>query len=97
MENSDHGSFAEDEETFSVKLIKTKLKERYKKKHFFSEKPGKSTKVCLKDVGSNIISDQKYRERKQHMQEGKRRVIAAAASLIRSEVRNVKHTLDVYP
>ena len=51
----------------------------------------------MKDAASNVISDQWYKERKQDIEEEKRRIIAAAASLIRSEVRKAKYPLDVYP
>lgn len=82
---------------YSRKWFKSKLKDHYKESIFFSEQTGKSDIVCFNDTASSVISDNWYKERKQNVEEEKRRIIEAAANLIRCEVRSTRYSTDKYP
>lgn len=84
-------------EIYTRKWFRTKLEERYGDTIFFSDEAGKSPVVCFKDMASSILSDNWYKERKTNISEEKRRIIHAAASLIKSEARSTNYSADQYP
>ena len=85
------------DKVYSIKWFRMKLKEKYKETIFFTGHPGKPSLVCFKDSARDIISEKWFKERKQNIDEDKRRIIDAAARLIKSEIRSITFPTDVYP
>ena len=63
---------------------------------FFTNLPGSSNTVCLKDTTSEIINEKWYEDRKENLYEEKSRIISAAAKLTKNEVRCTKLNIDFH-
>ena len=50
--------------------------------------------MCFQNMANNIINKKWYEERTNNMVE---RIVTAAAKLIKSQIRETRYNLDVYP
>ena len=82
----------EQEASYSEKILKQKLKDRYKEHIYFAELSGKPNVVCFRDMASYIIC-----EMKKKAEETKEDIIAAAAKIVKAELRELNKTMDEYP
>ena len=71
--------------------------EKYKGHIFLSQVCGRNNVVCFKNMASRIISDEWYEDRRTSIEEESRRVLVAAAKLIKAEIKGVKYGTDTYP
>lgn len=69
-------------------MLKKLLKDHYNSNIFFTEEPGKESIICFKNMADFIIN-QKYKEKKEDIEEAKR-ILSAAANLIKAEIRENK-------
>ena len=81
---------------YSVQTLKRKLIERYGDHIFFGEVQGRRD-VCLKDMASFIINSKWHTDRKEDVAEESERIIATAAKLIRSQIREHNYSKEFYP
>ena len=77
---------------YSERRLKQKLKDHFKEHIYFTEFPGKADVICFRDRASHII----YKLKNKPV-ETKEDVIIAAAKIIRSELRELRKTIDEYP
>ena len=78
-------------EIYSKKWLNTKLKEHYGESIYFTDHAGRSSVVSFKDMTSSILSDKWYRDRKEDVVEESKRVLTAAANLLKNETRCFQH------
>ena len=86
-----------EEEVYSERHFKDKLIERYMDHLTIATVAGKSNVVCFKDMASLIINDKWYRDRESNIEEESRRIIVAAAKLVRNQLREQVFDTDSYP
>ena len=84
------------EDIYSLKRMKQKLEDHNGETFFFTNLPGSSNTVCLKDTTSEIINDKWYEDRKENLYEEKSCIISAAAKLTKNEVRCTKLNIDFH-
>ena len=63
----------------------------------FSDEEGKSNLVYLRDMANKILSDSWYKSRNSNISEEKRRIIMAAASLLRDDIQSATFDSEYYP
>ena len=78
------------------KYLKKLLKDKYSHHIFFSERPGQDTLIYFHDMANFIIND-KFKEKKQEVDDEARRIIEAAANLITAEIRDMQYDTTHYP
>ena len=83
----------DNDEAYDSRYLKMLLKDHYIS---FSEQLGRETLIYVLDMASFIINN-KFRERKDDIQEESRRIIEAAANLIRAEIREKQYDSSSYP
>ena len=67
--------------TYSVKWLKKRLQEQYKKHIFSTDISGKRNTVWLKDVANEIMNDEWYADRSANLANERTRIVTAAAKL----------------
>ena len=82
----------EDSPCYSVKSMKRKLSEYYGEHIFFGELPGRPNLVCFKDMASFIL--EKF---KKTTEQTPNDIIAAAAKIIKSNIREISSDKSEYP
>ena len=80
----------------SRKWMKKRLEEKYQDNILFSS-DGYRDIIILKDMAQCIINEKWYDERKKDVVEEKKRIITAAAKLIKAEIREMSCDTTVYP
>lgn len=84
-------------EVYCRQSLEDKLMEKYEGHIFLSQVCGRNNVVCFKNMASRIISDKWYEGRRTSIEEESRRVVVAAAKLIKAEIKGVKYGTDTYP
>ena len=74
------------ERVYDVRYLKKMLKVHYQEHIFFTDEPDKDSIICFKNMADFIIN-QKYKEKKGNIKDETERIIAAAANLIKAEIR----------
>ena len=82
---------------YSIKRLKQKLIEMYKEHIFFAEKEGRKNVICFRDTANMIINDAWYNDRKTDLRDEARRIVKAAAKILKSEIRDASCRTDFYP
>ena len=82
---------------YSTKRLKQKLLETYKEHIFFAEREGRKNVICFRDTVSMIINDAWYDDRKKDSRDEARRIVKAAAKILKSEIRDTSYTTEFYP
>jgi len=83
--------FSENDSTCTTKHLKKLLKEKYGAFVFFSEGTRESNNViCFQDM-ANYIVNKKLKDKKDIIEDESKSIIKAAADLIISELREMKH------
>ena len=82
---------------YSCKQLKRKLLEQYGDHIFFAQVSGRKDVICLQDMAGYILSDTWYADRKVNAADKSRRIIQAAANLIKADIREQHYTTDRYP
>ena len=85
------GFAQKDDEIYSEKSVRTKLKEKYNNLIFFTDIPGRESVISLKDMVSYVLL-----EKKKQKEESKESIIIAAAKIIK-ELRDLRKDNKVYP
>ena len=85
-------------EVYTRKWLKKSLETKYGEEIFFAEIDGKSNIICFKDLAKRIVTDMWYQEeKKDDFDDECRRIISAAAKLIRSAVKSAQFDCSKYP
>ena len=83
---------ANEDNTYTEKSLRKKLKEKYKEHIYFTDIPGRQSVVCFKDMVSYVLF-----EKKKKKEETKESIIIAAAKIIKAELRDLDKDNQVYP
>ena len=86
-----------EENVYSAKWLKTKLKERYGDHVSFTEEEGKHSKICFSNMIDYLITEKWYHERKTGKQDEAKRIISMAAKLISDDIRACNFDTESYP
>ncbi|KAK6179512.1 hypothetical protein SNE40_011847 [Patella caerulea] len=85
-------------DVYSKKWLKSLLKERYGEHIFFANIGGsRKEAVCFRIMASYIVNEQWYSERSGDSVTEKKRIMTAAAKLVREEIRERNYNKDKYP
>ena len=84
------------DKVYSIKRLKQKLIEKYKEHIFFAEKEGRKHVICFRDTANMIINDVWSNDRKTDILDEARRIVKAAAKILKSEIRGASCT-EFYP
>ena len=87
---------ANGEAVYSIKWVKTKLKEKYKDSLYFPEINGRSDVVCFSNMVNYIVNDKWYESRKSDKTKEAERIVIAAAKIIMAEIREMNYDNLVY-
>ena len=86
-----------EDQVYSVKNLKWQLMKHYGEHLTFAEVCGRKDVVCLQNMASYILNDKWHKVRSDDVASESRRIVEAAAKLIRAEIREHHYTTDVYP
>ncbi|GFR89265.1 hypothetical protein ElyMa_000790200 [Elysia marginata] len=85
------------EKPYSLPYMKRKLQDFFKENITFCNQPGRADVVMLYSNASKILSDfHSDRKRSDHLEE-KRRIVQAAAKLVRSDIKSIEIDNEFYP
>ena len=84
------------EDVYDTRYMKTLLKDKYGGHIFFLNKVGSDTLIYFYDM-ANFIINQKFKERKESVEDESVRIIQAAANLIKAEIREKEYDTSMYP
>lgn len=91
-------SFTDIKAAYSEKYLKCKLQERYGNRIFFAEVNGRRNVICWRNMALFIVNEKWYADRRDNVEDDAKRVVVAAAKLIRAEIKESGcFTTDVYP
>lgn len=76
-----------DSHVYTQKHFREKLIEKYGKCLVLGQVAGKKDVVCFTNMGSRIINESWYKNRQKNIDDESKRIVIAAAKLIRSEIR----------
>lgn len=79
------------------KTIITKLIARYGNNIVITTKSKSLTIICFRGTASNILTNSWYEEKKQNHCDERLRIVEAAASIIKEDIRSVTIIHDLYP
>ena len=82
---------------YSVKWLKQLLLDKYGDHVFFATVEGKNDVVCFKDMASYIINAKWYQEREEKIEDESKRLVLAAAKLLKDDIRRKRYDTGVYP
>ena len=88
---------AGDEDVYSVKRFKQKLKDKYGNKLYFAEIDGRSNVVCFRDMVDYFLNDLLQGEGKTDNHKNAEKIVVTAAKVIMSEIREKEYDMSVYP
>ena len=80
-----------------VRYLKTKLKEQYGDLVIFSDMPGRTDVVCLKETAGHILKETWYTNRRSNPEEESTRIVQTAAKLIITELKSADFDVSNYP
>lgn len=84
-------------DVYDKRYLKKLLKDKYKSHIFFScAVKGVDTLICFIDM-ANYIINKKFKEKENDIENESKRIIKAAANLIKAENREKDYRTDVYP
>ena len=86
-----------EENVYSQKWLKTKLKEKYGTYIQFFEDDGNVTKVCFKNMIDYLIKDKWYTNREANSQDEADKIISLAAKLVLHDIRSEIYNCNSYP
>jgi hypothetical protein len=87
-----------DDEVYSVKSLKVKLREHYGEHVVFIEHEGQHDVVCLRQMASFVLREQWKKEKAFDDDDTEtQRLVKTAAKLIRAEMREMQYTRETYP
>ena len=86
-----------EDEVYSVKNLKRQLMKHYGDHLTFAEVYGRKDVVCLRNMASFILNDKWHKERVEDVASESKRIVEAAAKLIRAEIRVHQYTNEIYP
>ena len=81
-----------DDEIYSEKSLRRKLKEKYNNYIFFTDIPVRESVISFKEMVSYVLL-----EKKKRTEESKESIIIAAAKIIKEELRELRKDNQVYP
>ena len=84
------------DDVYTPRMVKMKLKQKYKECVKFATRDGKSD-IILLDRTTKILSEDWYNNRKANLDDESVRIVQTAATLIKDAIRNHELESDVYP
>ena len=87
---------AKKKEVYGRRYLKQMLKDKYGVHIQFSEQPGLETLIYFHDM-ANFIINRKFCEKKDSVEDESKRIIKAAANLIRADIRDMQYDNNSYP
>ena len=84
------------QDVYDIRYIKKILKDKYGANIYFSDHRGSSTLICFQDM-ANFIINKRFKEKKNDIEDESLRIIKAAATLIKAEIRETNYDSDYYP
>ena len=90
------GEIAGTESVYDVRCLKKLLKEHYEEHIFFTDEPGIDIIICFKNMADFIIN-RNTKRKKGNIKDETERIIAAAANLIKAEIKEKNYDMNVYP
>ena len=85
-----------DIDMYDPRYLKRLLQEHYGDHVFFSEEVGKTDLIYFRKMADFIINE-KYKEKKIDIEEESKRIIQAAANLIKADIREKGYDMSFYP
>ena len=85
------------EEPYSTVYMKTKLQEHFRDKIVITSIYGKSNVLTFRQTAASVIDEFYCNPRPKDTEEERYRIIETAAKLIKSEIKNIDVSSDVYP
>ena len=82
---------------YSDKRLKQKLELHYGNHIYFAELDGKQNIVCFRNMANYILHRTWYAERKENVEDEAKRIVKAAAKLIRTQLQSITYLKDIYP
>ena len=84
------------DDVYTPRMVKMKLKQKYKECVKFATRDGKSD-IILLDRTTKILSEDWYNTRKANLDDESVRIVQTAATLIKDAIRNHELASNVYP
>lgn len=85
------------EKVYGQKYIKKLLQKRYGDCIWFASICGKRDVICFRDMASRIVNDLWYVEREKDLDKESERIVAAAAKLIKTQIKDLDNNMEHYP
>ena len=85
------------EKSYSAKYFQYLLQERYGDTLVISDVRGRQNVVCFQNLAKRIIHDKWYDEREKNVESESKRVVVAAARLIKASILDASYSVDEYP
>ena len=85
------------EKVYSTKQIQRLLQKRYGDVLFFANVCGRKNVICFRNMSKCIVNDKWYAERDSDIDNESRRIVQAAAKLVKSEIHESLFETDHYP
>lgn len=84
-------------EIYSERHMKDMLLERYEGHLVLAQVAGRKNVVCFKNMASSIINEKWYADKERNIDDESRRIVVAAAKLIRAQIREMDESVASYP
>ena len=84
-------------EIYSLKQLKRKLINKYGEHIVFTDIPGHRNVVCFRNMASAILDETWYSERNLNLQDESKRIVKAAARLLKDSIREAQFSMEEYP
>ena len=85
------------EKVYTTTWLKTRLLERYEGHIMFAEVKGRRDVICWSGMANYIVNTKWYESRKEKIEDDSERIVATAAKLLKSSIREAHYEKDVYP
>ena len=82
---------------YSDKRLKQKLELHYGNHIYFAELNGKQNILCFRSMANYVLHRTWYAERKENVEDEAKRIVEAAAKLIRTQLQSIIYHADIYP
>ena len=89
--------FSGGSDVYTPKRLKQKLHEHYEDFIFFAEVEGRGNVLYFRNMASYIINNKWHSEKKENIEEEAKRIVCAAAKIIRAEIREKTYDTKSYP
>jgi len=92
-----HKLSVDSDSVYTPGYLKTLLLKRYGDHIYFASISGRRDVICFRNMAARIINDQWYENRENDVEKESKRIVAAAAKLIKASIREMKSNTEKYP